>query len=108
VVYLITRLSATQAPPLRLLELIRGHWRMEHGLHAVRDVTFGEDGSRMRTGNAPQLMAALRHLAIPLIHRRGSRQIAATRRHFALHPRQALKVVLHRKSPSLHLPALDA
>lgn len=108
VVYLITSLPAALAPPLRLLELIRGHWRIEHGLHSVRDVTFGEDGSRIRTGNAPQVMAALRNLAITLIHRSGSTQIAATRRHFALRPRQALKLLVHRKSPSHHLPSLDS
>src|SRR5579862_3232895 len=40
--------------------------------HYVRDVTFGEDRSRLRTGHAPQIMAALRNLAITLIHRFGS------------------------------------
>ena len=100
VVYLITSLSAAQATPLRLLELIRGHWHIENGLHYVRDVTFGEDRSRLRTGHAPQVMAALRNLAITLIHRSGSTQIAATRRHLALHPRQALNLLLQRRALS--------
>lgn len=100
VVYLITSLTPAQATPQRLLELIRGHWHIENGLHYVRDVTFGEDRSRIRTGTAPQVMAALRNLAITLIHRTGSTHIAATRRHFAFHPRQALNLVLHRR----HLP----
>jgi predicted transposase YbfD/YdcC len=71
-VSLITSLSPAQASPRRLLELVRGHWRSENSLHYVRDVTFGEDRSRLRTGNAPQILAALRNLAITRIHRGGS------------------------------------
>jgi len=44
----------------------------------VRDVSFGEDRSRLRAGSAPQIMAALRNLAITLIHRSRSSQILAT------------------------------
>ena len=79
VVYIITTLSRQQACPQRLLELIRGHWSIENGSHHVRDVTFLEDRSRLRTGNAPQILAALRNLVITLIHRHGSSQIASTR-----------------------------
>jgi hypothetical protein len=61
-------------------------------------VTFGEDRSRLRTGNAPQIMAALRNLAITLIHRWGSCQIAASRRHFAAHPQEALAFLLPAKA----------
>lgn len=32
-VYLITSLSPDQASPFRLLELVRGHWSIEHSLH---------------------------------------------------------------------------
>src|SRR5436190_5570972 len=94
VVYLITDLTQIQASPRRLLDLTRGHWSIENGLHYVRDVSFGEDRSRLRTGSAPQIMAALRNLAITLIHRSGSSQIAASRRHFASHPRQAFSLLL--------------
>jgi len=93
-VYLITTLPPEQASPHRLLELVRGHWHIENGLHYVRDVTFGEDRSRLRMGHAPQILAALRNLVIALIHRCGSRDIAATRRTFAYHPRRALALLL--------------
>ena len=63
---------------------------IENSLHYVRDVTFGEDRSRLRSGDAPQVMAALRNLVVTLIHRFGSSQIAASRRYFSCHPRQAL------------------
>jgi hypothetical protein len=57
-------------------------------------VTFGEDRSRLRSGHAPQILAALRNLAITLIHRSGSHDIAASRRSFAYHPQRALTLLL--------------
>lgn len=97
VVYLITPLTPAEAGPRRLLDLVRGHWSIENSSHYVRDMTFGEDRSRLRTGSAPQILAALRNLAITLIHRHGSSQIAATRRHFASHPRNAFALLLPKK-----------
>jgi predicted transposase YbfD/YdcC len=89
VVYLITTLIKEQASAERLLELVRGHWCIENRSHYVRDVTFLEDRSRLRTGHAPQIVAALRNLAITLIHRHGSSQIASTRRSLSSHPERA-------------------
>jgi predicted transposase YbfD/YdcC len=93
VVSLMTTLTPSKASPQRLLELNRGHWSIENRSHYVRDVTFGEDRSRVRTGQAPQILAALRNLAITLIHRFGASQIRATRRHFASCPREALALL---------------
>jgi predicted transposase YbfD/YdcC len=98
VVYLITSLTPGEASARRLLELIRGHWSIENSSHYVRDVTFGEDRSRFRSGHAPQIMAALRNLVITLLHRQGTSQIAASRRHFASHPRKAFDLLLPRRS----------
>ena len=99
VVYLITDLPPTLASPRRLLELNRGHWGIENRLHYVRDVSFEEDRSRLRTGQAPQVLAALRNLALTLIHRQGSCHIAASRRHFASFPAFALHLLLPRRFP---------
>jgi len=93
VVYLITTLAASKASPEHLLDLNRGHWSIENCTQYVRDVTFGEDRSRLRTGNAPQMLAAFRNLAITLIHRFGSSHIRATRRHFSSCPQQALSLL---------------
>ena len=43
----------------------------------VRDVTYGEDGSRVRTGNAPQNMASIRNLAIAALRGDGWTSIAS-------------------------------
>jgi hypothetical protein len=64
VVYGITSLKPEEADARRLLSLARGHWGVESGLHYRRDVTLGEDQSRVRKGSAPQVMAALRNAVI--------------------------------------------
>lgn len=69
VVYAITSLSEQKANAERMLELTRGHWGIENGLHHVRDVTLKEDASRVRMGNAPQVMAALRNVVVYVLGR---------------------------------------
>src|SRR3990172_6152688 len=56
-VYGITDLSYEAASPERVLKLNRGHWEIENRSHYVRDVTFDEDRSQVRTQNGPQVMA---------------------------------------------------
>jgi hypothetical protein len=51
--YAITSPTASQATPAELAAWIRGHWTIE-ALHHIRDVTYGEDASQIRTGNGPQ------------------------------------------------------
>jgi len=84
-VYLITSLSPRQADPARLLTLIRGHWRIE-SRHWLRDLTFGEDRSHLRSGSAPQIMAACRNLTLTLMRRTGTSDIAAFRQHLRSRP----------------------
>jgi predicted transposase YbfD/YdcC len=85
----ITSLPPEQAGPAALLRLSRGHRAIEDELHYARDVTLGEDASRLRSGAAPQAMAAMRNLVLALLQRAGGRNRAAGLRHFARHPDQA-------------------
>jgi hypothetical protein len=78
-VYAVTSLTAAQAHPARLADWIRGHWGIE-ALHHLRDVTFAEDASQVRTGTAPRAMASLRNLAIGVLRAHGDRNIAAALR----------------------------
>jgi hypothetical protein len=60
----------------------RGHWSIE-ALHHIRDVTYTEDGSQVRTGNAPRAMASLRNLAIGILRHARQSNIAKALRHNA-------------------------
>ena len=55
--YAVTSLPPTAAGAERLLRILREHWHIENRVHWVRDVTFGEDLSQIRTGSAPQVMS---------------------------------------------------
>jgi predicted transposase YbfD/YdcC len=57
-VYAVTSVTAAQAHPAFLADWIRGHWGIE-ALHHIRDVTFAEDASQVRTGNAPRALEDL-------------------------------------------------
>jgi Transposase DDE domain len=78
-VYAVTSLTAAQASPARLADYVRGHWGIE-ALHHIRDATFAEDSSQVRTGTAPRAMASLRNLAIGILRTSGHRNIAAALR----------------------------
>jgi hypothetical protein len=78
--YAITSVPRDLADASTLLAWWRGHWGIENRLHWVRDVTLGEDASRIRTGSAPQLMAALRNAGISLLRILGVTNIAAALR----------------------------
>jgi Transposase DDE domain len=94
--YRITSLKPEQADAARLLELDRGHWGIENGLHHVRDVTLGEDACRVRSGNAPQLLAAARNLALGLLRPMGFPSIAAATRRVVMHPIEGLRRIVQR------------
>jgi len=81
-IYAVTSLTAVQATPTQLASLIRGHWSVEV-LHHVRDTTFAEDASQLRTGSAPRAMATWRNLAIGALRLAGITNIAASLRHNA-------------------------
>lgn len=91
--------AVTSAPPERadatmLLRTIRGLGRgIENRTHYVRDVTFDEDRSQLRSGAAPQAFAASKNLAIALLRRRGWANIAAALRCYAGRPARAVALV---------------
>lgn len=85
-VYGVTSLTPQEATAAQLNELWRKHWTIENKLHWVRDVTFDEDRSQVRAGNAPQIMAALRNVAISALRLRKVTNIAAALRRYAARP----------------------
>ena len=49
------------------LNAIRTHWSIENSCHRVLDVTFDEDGCRIRKNNGGQNFAILRRIALNLL-----------------------------------------
>lgn len=94
VVYLVTSADAATAPPEVLATWVQGHWEVENRLHWVRDVTFDEDRSQVRTGNAPRVMASLRNTAITLLRIHGHENIAAALRHHARDTTRPINLLL--------------
>jgi predicted transposase YbfD/YdcC len=92
-VYAITNLRVHQAKPAQLAAWIRRHWHIENKLHWVRDVTYDEDRSQIRTGTGPQVMAALRNAAIGALRNAGVINIAAANRHHARDPNRPLALL---------------
>ena len=81
--YFITSVPRAVAGAEGLLGWSRGHWTIENGSHYVRDVSLGEDASRIRKGSGPEVMAALRNLAIGLLRSTGASNIAEAMRRSA-------------------------
>jgi predicted transposase YbfD/YdcC len=77
VVYGMTSLSRERADAQRLLGLTRRHWGIENGSHYRRDVTLGEDQSRIRKGSAPQILAGLRNSIIHLVPKQAKSPLQA-------------------------------
>lgn len=59
--------SSLETDSAKFLASIRSHWAIENSLHWILDMSFGEDQSRIRKHNAPQVMAIIRHIALNLL-----------------------------------------
>jgi hypothetical protein len=92
--YAVTSLKPERAAASGLLRMTREYWGIENKLHWVRDVTFGEDDSQVRTGSAPQVCAALRNLVVALLRASGAQNLAAALRTNSARPRAAVRLVL--------------
>jgi predicted transposase YbfD/YdcC len=92
VAYAVTSLGP-EVGPAELLRRWRGHWAIENRLHYVRDATFGEDASQVRSGAAPEVLAALRNAVLGLLRAGGHTNIAAALRQMAWQPGAALHLL---------------
>ena len=90
----VTSLGAERASAKRLLTLARGHWQIEDRVHWVRDMSLGEDACRVRTAEAPQILAAIRNAGLRLLRSSGLTNIAAALRRHAAKPHEALRLVM--------------
>src|SRR5574340_105593 len=93
-VYLISDMDMVAAQPEDIAAWVQGHWGIENRLHYVRDVTYREDASRIRTGSGPRVMATLRNLALGMQRAAGHVNIAAACRRYQLCLQDTIKLVL--------------
>jgi hypothetical protein len=83
--YFVTSLPADTAPAVAL-RAVRRHWHIDNRLHWPRDVTLGEDACQVRSGHAPQVLAAVRHAVLGLLHGHAVPNCAAALRAHAWSP----------------------
>lgn len=93
---MVTSLRFDQASAAMLADLIRGLWAIENSIHYVRDLTYREDHSTIRTGSGPRVMATLRNITIGLIRTLDTTStIASTTRWLDHHLDQLIELLDH-------------
>lgn len=93
IVYGLTSLSADQASPAQLLQMLRSYWQIENGLHYPRDVSLHEDQTRFTNQTAAHNMAIINNLVLGLITQTAFPFVPSARRFFNAHPDQALALL---------------
>jgi hypothetical protein len=82
VVFGITSLSFTTTIAPQLLTWTRQHWAIENRLHYRRDVTLGEDATRMKETHQAQVVATINNFIVALANYLGFSNLASARRVF--------------------------
>ena len=75
--YYISSLSPSAE---RIGKAVRSHWGIENQVHWVLDVSFQEDSSRIRKGNAPENVGLLRRIAMNALRQMEDRKSLKARR----------------------------
>jgi len=93
IIYGITSLSAEQASPKQLLEMLRSYWGIENGLHYRRDVTLHEDETRFTKDSAAHIMSIINNILLGLIAKTNHQSVPSARRHFAANLKDAFALL---------------
>jgi len=91
-------LASMPLDPLLFARAVRSHWHIENRLHWVLDVVFHEDLSRLRSGNGPQNMATVRHMAINLLRAATDKHSLKVRRKSAAWDTAYLEAILRQNA----------
>lgn len=62
-------LTTLPLDPIKISNAIRKHWGIENSLHYILDVSFRDDDSRIRKGNAPENIGIIKHAALNLLQK---------------------------------------
>ena len=93
VAYGITTLTGVRGTAKALLKLTRDHWAIENSLHYVRDVTLREDACRVRSGSAPQVLAAVRNAVVYLLSGVAAKSRPEAIEYLQIHPDEARSLI---------------
>lgn len=93
-IYGVTSLSAEQASPMQLLDMLRSYWHIENNLHYPRDVTLHEDQTYFKKRSAAHCMAILNNLVLAILAHADFPFVPSARRFFAAHPDHAIALLL--------------
>ena len=91
--YGVSSLTRDEANADRLLELVRGHWGIENGLHFRRDDTLKEDRCRLK-GQGAQAMAVVNNLVLGLLRKARFETLPDARRYYAANLPDAIALVM--------------
>lgn len=61
-------------------QAVRGHWAIENSLHWGLDVTMGEDACPIYRGDAAEILACIRHMALNMLRAETSRKASIRRK----------------------------
>ncbi|WP_341763535.1 ISAs1 family transposase [Candidatus Tisiphia endosymbiont of Beris chalybata] len=62
-------ISSLEQEAVKIGMAIRSHWAIENSVHWILDVSFRDDDSRIRKGNAPQNIAIIKHMALNVLQK---------------------------------------
>ena len=78
---------------------VRAHWGVENRLHWVLDVVFHDDLARLRSGNGPQNMAVVKHMAMNLVRNPKDKHSLKVRRKLANLNPDYLETLIRQTAP---------
>ena len=93
IIYGITSLSAEQASPKQILNMLRSYWGIENGLHYRRDVTLHEDETRFTKDSAAHIMSIINNILLGLIAKTNHQFVPSARRYFAANLEDAFDLI---------------
>lgn len=67
-------ISSAELTPAQFAAAVRGHWAIENSLHWVLDVVMNEDACQIYRGDAAQILANARHMALNMLRAETTRK----------------------------------
>lgn len=92
---MVTSLDFERASARRPLANSGDQREIENWLHWVRGMSQGEDACQVRTGEAPEVLAAIGNAVLRLIRSSGLTEIAAILRRHGAKPLEAIRLIMN-------------